>query len=307
MSNFSLISRSHHRRRGTFTLIELLVVIAIVALLAAILFPAFASARESARRASCMANLRQIGLAMEQYTQDYDERYPSLFVDMGAKKLKDTWSLLLPYTKSEQIFECPSDARPIPTDPYACANQGACLSNGTSPDYGFNTGAGYGDPLSFEPVPLSGLFSNSHRTDVTTQTVLEGASLAQVQNPSAIFVAGDGFGNRVDGATRMGFNTLGWRAYNDSTVPMRQSSWRHRNWRNMLYTDGHVKAIRWVSSFNGSWVGMFPLKESDYEGFCLSMGVTIYGSYYNDPNYTCAEELKSLRNTYVPPASILPE
>jgi prepilin-type N-terminal cleavage/methylation domain-containing protein len=64
-------------RRG-FTLIELLVVIAIIAILAAILFPVFARARENARRASCSSNMKQIGLGFLQYTQDYDERMPSV-------------------------------------------------------------------------------------------------------------------------------------------------------------------------------------------------------------------------------------
>src|SRR5687767_6194063 len=66
-------------RKSGFTLIELLVVIAIIAILAAILFPVFARARENARRASCQSNLKQVGLGFVQYTQDYDERYPMLF------------------------------------------------------------------------------------------------------------------------------------------------------------------------------------------------------------------------------------
>src|SRR5688572_2069456 len=70
---------SPRRLRLGFTLIEILVVIAIVALLAAILFPGFAKARENARRASCQSNLKQIGIGLMQYTQDFDGRYPLLF------------------------------------------------------------------------------------------------------------------------------------------------------------------------------------------------------------------------------------
>ena len=66
---------SPHRRRG-FTLIELLVVIAIIAILAAILFPVFAQAREAARKTSCVSNMWQVGIAFTMYTQDYDECYP---------------------------------------------------------------------------------------------------------------------------------------------------------------------------------------------------------------------------------------
>ncbi|RYG63911.1 DUF1559 domain-containing protein, partial [bacterium] len=64
-------------RKGAFTLIELLVVIAIIAILAAILFPVFGRARENARRSSCLSNMKQIGLGMMQYTQDYDEKFPA--------------------------------------------------------------------------------------------------------------------------------------------------------------------------------------------------------------------------------------
>src|SRR5690349_12144108 len=69
------VAKPKRSARG-FTLIELLVVIAIIALLAAILFPVFARARENARRASCQSNLKQIGLGFHQYTQDYDDRLP---------------------------------------------------------------------------------------------------------------------------------------------------------------------------------------------------------------------------------------
>src|SRR5438128_2234070 len=107
------------KRRG-FTLIELLVVIAIIAILAAILFPVFAQAREKARGASCLSNVKQMGLAWMMYAQDYDERFP--FADPGdaagwgrCADMKDRGSfggwignLLVPYSKNVNIFTCPS-------------------------------------------------------------------------------------------------------------------------------------------------------------------------------------------------------
>lgn len=98
------------RRPKAFTLIELLVVIAIIAILAAILFPVFARARENARRSSCLSNTKQLSLAALQYAQDYDEKLPpSLQGAMNSEQ--DTWFMFLkPYVKSDQIYFCPSDS-----------------------------------------------------------------------------------------------------------------------------------------------------------------------------------------------------
>src|SRR5436190_7627101 len=112
---------SQHRagtRRG-FTLIELLVVIAIIAVLAAILFPVFAQAREKARQTGCTSNLKQISLATMMYLQDYDETYPVWpwtperqipRPDGTIYQGKVVWPLLyMPYVKNQAVFQCPSD------------------------------------------------------------------------------------------------------------------------------------------------------------------------------------------------------
>ena len=117
-----------NRGRQGFTLIELLVVIAIIAILVAILFPVFGAARENARRASCQSNMRQIGLAFMQYTQDNSERMPAVGVAADANGTRGTWnpfntfvdhsgktdfkmgeSTLQPYLKVTGIFVCASD------------------------------------------------------------------------------------------------------------------------------------------------------------------------------------------------------
>jgi prepilin-type N-terminal cleavage/methylation domain-containing protein/prepilin-type processing-associated H-X9-DG protein len=147
------------RKRG-FTLIELLVVIAIIAILAAILFPVFAKAREKARQTSCTSNLKQIGLAFKMYVQDYDERWPNSS-PRGAAPINDCCSAgqqggnglnfgwggwisnaLIPYTKNQQIYICPSANTAGFYDPW---NGGNANTNGpNSNSYCFNYYGVYG-------------------------------------------------------------------------------------------------------------------------------------------------------------------
>jgi prepilin-type N-terminal cleavage/methylation domain-containing protein/prepilin-type processing-associated H-X9-DG protein len=94
-------------QRSAFTLIELLVVIAIIAILASILFPVFGRARENGRKAACMSNLKQLGLGMMQYSQDYDERFMA-YSNSGNPELNYRQTVQ-PYLKSIQIWRCPSN------------------------------------------------------------------------------------------------------------------------------------------------------------------------------------------------------
>lgn len=101
-------------KKRAFTLIELLVVIAIIAILAAILFPVFAQAREKARQISCVSNLKQIGLATLMYAQDYDETTPLAFIADFRGFNQDIfniswWYITFPYNKSNQVVKCPSN------------------------------------------------------------------------------------------------------------------------------------------------------------------------------------------------------
>ncbi len=118
-------------RRG-FTLIELLVVIAIIAILAAILFPVFARAREKARQTSCLANVKQIMLSSQMYADDYDERMISHRTNDGSGTYVYWGEVLQPYLKNKQILACPSDA-----SPYSMALYGG---GSMAISYGYNGG-----------------------------------------------------------------------------------------------------------------------------------------------------------------------
>ncbi len=133
------------RVRKGFTLIELLVVIAIIAILAAILFPVFAKAREKARMTACLSNLKQIGLAFNMYSQDYDDNFVGCYTGYPDY----TWpGALYPYVKNTNLFDCPSRVPDVPwdNDHYLRPPLNVWYCN-RAPAYGFNLSYGqYDDP-----------------------------------------------------------------------------------------------------------------------------------------------------------------
>ena len=159
------------RRRSGFTLIELLVVIAIIAILAAILFPVFAQAREKARAISCLSNMKQIGTGLMMYTQDFDETYPFSYLyttgysaacQCNTAEPYYHWSYALnSYTKSDKIWLCPSAKWNItPTNPADLQVPGLSYipNEAIIPRQKLaNQKAGYNSP--YEAVPLSAVSS----------------------------------------------------------------------------------------------------------------------------------------------------
>ena len=141
------------KRRG-FTLIELLVVIAIIAILAAILFPVFAQARDKARGAACLSNAKQQALAIHMYAQDYDETLPIVYYGEWGVKPQPAghfpWlKVLMPYVKNKGVYTCPSLAS-AHWDTLAGAY-------GKGPDYEFPSVVGYGINILMDKKPLAAM------------------------------------------------------------------------------------------------------------------------------------------------------
>jgi len=231
------------RKRG-FTLIELLVVIAIIAILAAILFPVFAQAREKARMAACQSNLKQMGNAFQMYTQDFDETYPNaspsisndcavLGVTATATLSRGSWdgwigNLLMPYTKNVGIYTCPSQPR----------------VNGVNRDTGNN--ACPGAPYIF----TSYAFNYNRLFGIAITNINEPANMLAVWDSNTgwadcSYATGCGIWSQRDICwfmVKKGLPLASGQSCSLLTNPV--ASW-HNDGNNYLYCDGHVKWARW--------------------------------------------------------------
>ncbi len=246
MTNQSFVTKTTTARASAFTLIELLVVIAIIAILAAILFPVFARARENARRSSCQSNEKQIGLGLLQYIQDYDEILPADYYGYSGYNPSNTtttgtgvsykWmDAIQPYVKSTQVFTCPSD-----TGDYAVYQPRNGVYYGS---YGINST--YRAPGNSQTPPCS----VNQDVDGVKYTV----SLSSIVQPSTTVWVVDNQG--ADNRYRV-FNDLGFSAnpiitgspsvLHDASDPAQNGGAvaRHLETTNVLWCDGHVKSVK---------------------------------------------------------------
>jgi prepilin-type N-terminal cleavage/methylation domain-containing protein/prepilin-type processing-associated H-X9-DG protein len=250
-------------KRNGFTLIELLVVIAIIAILAAILFPVFAQAREKARATTCLSNNKQIGLSILMYVEDYDESLPLSMVlggidpnhpavDANGNSLQWTFSgLLQPYVKNRPIFLCPSNPRKQYRAGQAYAQYGP-------------------DPYFDEvPVPDDGVHSTSTsyslNLDAGFNGFYYGPSVAGTATGLLSLAAGAGTGALASldkpaqfiGMVERSPEDAGWAIVRFWWIYSADASFAkpHNDRANFTFLDGHAKNYKWKQTYGGIGTG----------------------------------------------------
>jgi len=228
--------KNMHTRKG-FTLIELLVVIAIIAILAAILFPVFARAREKARQASCLSNVKQLGLAAMMYCQDYDERiFPSRVTEARGNFRTEYWATFLyPYVANAQVFLCPSEP------------------GGIWPHYFPDSTSRFNTSY----APNRNVALDAH----WDAAVMPPPTLGEIRYPAETLLIADVARSAADYSTNNAWQV---------SVPPRGSNWhvsrfipaRHNGGANMAFCDGHAKWHQ-MQLDPGDYIGPFTVIPTD--------------------------------------------
>lgn len=248
------------RQHNGFTLIELLVVIAIIAILAAILFPVFAQAREKARAATFLSNVKELGLAHMMYRQDYDEMTVSSW-SYGFPG--DFEWYVQPYMKNLDILFCPSWKVSVGAIATACNNTDFLPGHVNNPTglpyewgYGYNTGLLWNDDTGLTRQvagPLPG--GTPYQATVNGVTVTEyirnpamvGIPEAGMGAPAQLLMLGDTADTTVAGLGLTDIQDLSLDNPADTCAAARKSNWpRHTGGNNLVYCDGHAKWYRFV-------------------------------------------------------------